>query len=125
MNLEISEKIIALVNKIIETRKEKGFSLENMAMELEVSTSAYNKIEKQETKLTVERVFQIQEILGVSLGELLEVKGENIYNQSLNDQAVGHQEIQNLYQDNRDLTDKFISSLTNEVTFLRAQLERK
>lgn len=117
-----SEMLERIISKIVERRKQKGLSIENMANELELSNSAYNKIEKGDTKLTVERLLQLHLILDISLGELFDLNTENIYNQNLNDQAVGHQEIQNLYQSNIDLTEKFVSSLKEEIEFLRGQI---
>jgi transcriptional regulator with XRE-family HTH domain len=122
---KISEVIDNITLKIIERRKEKGFSIENMANELGLSNSAYNKIEKGDTKLTVERLLQLHTILDISLGDLFDINTENIYHQNLNDHAVGHQQIQNMYQNNMDLTDKFISSLKEEIEFLRGQLAKK
>lgn len=119
---ELSENIIL---KIKEKRKSLGLSHENMAEELQISVSAYNKIERQETKLTVERLLQLQQILDFSISEIFNLKSENIYNQDLKDNAIGHQEVQNLYHDNRALTDKFIENLQEEVKFLRDLLAKK
>lgn len=120
--MSIQESIDQIISRIIDFRKERKFSMEYMADELGISVAAYNKIEKQETKLTFERLLQIQTAFDISLNELLNLKTENIYNQNLKDYAVGHQEVKNLYQDNRDLTDKLIDSLKEEISFLRSQI---
>jgi len=52
-----------VINKIRTIRKDKGYSHEYMAHMLDISQVAYSKIEKNETKLTVERLFKIAEIL--------------------------------------------------------------
>uniref|UniRef100_UPI00404888C5 helix-turn-helix domain-containing protein n=1 Tax=Flavobacterium sp. TaxID=239 RepID=UPI00404888C5 len=52
-----------VIEKIKDIRKEKGYSHEYMAHMLDISQVAYSKIEKQETKLSVERLFKIAEIL--------------------------------------------------------------
>ncbi len=122
--MNITETLTQIIKKIIEIRKEKGLTLENIAEDLGISVAAYNKIEKQETKLTYERLLQIQIALGVKLNEILGIKTENIYNQKLNDYAVGHQEIENLYQDNRILTEKYITSLNEEIAFLKTSLSK-
>lgn len=122
---DIQTALINIISKISEKRKQKGYSVENMAHELRLSNSAYNKIERGDTKLTVERLLQIHTILDISLGDLFDINTENIYHQNLNDQAVGHQEIQNLYQNSLDLTDKLVMSLKEEITFLRQQLDKK
>lgn len=122
---KINELTTGIISKIKEKRKLKGFSHENMAHELRISPSAYNKIERQETKLTVERLLQIQQVLDFSLTEIFELKTEKIYHQDIKDNGVGHQEIQNLYHDNKEMAEKFIQNLKEEILFLRSQLERK
>ncbi len=118
-SIDIEEKVDRVVARIIEIRKEKKITMEFMADELNISLPAYHKIEKKITKLSVERLFQIQLALDTSLNDLLDLKTENVYHQNLNDYAVGHQVVKNLYQDNRDITDKHIASLKEEITFLR------
>lgn len=96
-----------IIEKIKEYRKKKGFSHENMADELHISQAAYSKIEKNETKLTVDRLYQIAEILEAPVYELLDTTPNNIYNQqNFYDASVGYQDIQNLYQENKDKTEK-------------------
>lgn len=103
-----------IIEKIKEYRKKKGFSHENMAEELHISQAAYSKIEKNETKLTVDRLYQIAEILEAPVYELLDASPNNIYNQqNFYDASVGYQDIQNLYQENKDKTEK-IESLYEE-----------
>ncbi len=128
------ETMEIIIEKIKEHRKKKGFSHENMADELHISQAAYSKIEKNETKLTVDRLYQIAEILETPVYELLDVNPNNIYNQQyFYDTSVGHQEIQNLYQENKDKTgkiellyeerlkdkDKMIEQLQNIITLLK------
>ncbi|OFY94534.1 MAG: hypothetical protein A3K10_08840 [Bacteroidetes bacterium RIFCSPLOWO2_12_FULL_31_6] len=121
---KINELTTSIVSKIKEKRKLQGLSHENMANELKISPSAYNKIERRETKLTVERLLQIQQILDVSLTEFFDLKTENIYNQDIKDNGIGHQEVQNLYHDNKEMAEKFIRNLQEEIQFLRKQLEK-
>lgn len=103
-----------IIEKIKEYRKKKGFSHENMADELHISQAAYSKIEKNETKLTVDRLYQIADILEAPVYELLDSTPNNIYNQqNFYDASVGYQDIQNLYQENKDKTEK-IESLYEE-----------
>lgn len=121
--LDFEEKVDRVVAKIIEIRKEKNFTLEYMADEIGISLPAYNKIEKKETKLSLERLFQIQIALDTSLNDLLDLTTENVYHQNLNDYSVGHQVVKNLYQDNREISDRYIASLKEEIEFLRSQIK--
>jgi len=125
-HFDVEERLQKVVSRIVEIRKEKRLTLENMAEELQISVAAYDKIEKQKTALTVERLFQIQIALDVSISDLLDIRIENVYHQNLHDSSVGHQVVKNLYQENRDITDKLIASkdeliasLQNEIQFLR------
>lgn len=100
-----------ILEKIKEHRKKKGYSYETMAQELNTSPGAYRKIELNQTKLTVEKLQQISSILEAKIEDLLDIKADKIYNQELNDNSIGHQEVQNLYQDNSELKDKIIEQL--------------
>ena len=95
-----------VINKIRDYRKNKGYSHEYMAHQLNISQVAYSKIEKNETKLSVDRLFKISEILETPVENLLDINPNNIFNQTLNDYSVGHQEVQNLYQDNKDKSER-------------------
>ena len=58
-NKKTENKIENVISRIIKNREKKGYSLENMASELNLSVSAYHKIEQMQTKLTLERLFHI------------------------------------------------------------------
>lgn len=115
----VEDRVNKVVQKIAEVRKLKQITIEQISEKLNLSIPAYSKIERGVTKLTLERLFQLAQILDTSVYDLLDLKGENIYHQILNDNSVGHQEIKNMYQENRDLTDKLIEGYKSEIEFLR------
>lgn len=94
-----------------------------MANSLNMSVSGYNKIEKNDTYITLEKIVQIANVLEMSVAELLETESTTIYNQTLKDSAVGHQQIENLYHDNKDLTQKLINVYKDEIAFYRSKIE--
>lgn len=114
------ETIEKFLKKIRETRKAKGFPYENMAMELEMSPSTYNKLERWETTLSLERLLKIKEVLNLPLTELFELITGHTFNQDLKDQSIGN--VNNLYHTTNE---KFIASLQDEIIYLRAQLDKK
>lgn len=122
----------AIIDRIREKRKQKGMTHENMAHELKISQTAYSKIEKNETRLTVERLFEIAEILEVSVSELLDKNSSITYSQQeFFDNSIGHQQIENYYQENRETLanllaskDEIIEKQQKEIEFLR-ELVRK
>ncbi len=61
--------------KIRYARLQKGYSQENMADFLGISTSAYGDIERNKTELTINRAKKLTNILKISIFELL---GEEI-----------------------------------------------
>jgi transcriptional regulator with XRE-family HTH domain len=67
-----------------------------MANELSLTPAAYRKIETGETKLTLERLFQISEIL-----------------------------IENFYQENKEVYEKLIAAKDEQIEFLKSLLEKK
>jgi transcriptional regulator with XRE-family HTH domain len=114
-----------IINKIKAIRKDKGYSHEYMAHLLNMSQVAYSKIEKNETKLTVERLFKITEILEAKIEDLVDIKVERIDNQDLKDNSIGHQEIQNMYQDNKEVYEKLIVAKDEQIALLKSLLAKK
>jgi len=78
----------SILKNVAKFRKEKGLTYENMALELGISTPAYRKIEVGKTQLTVERLYQIADILQVKIAIILEIQTEN-YHQTNKDTATG------------------------------------
>ena len=114
-----------IINKIRDIRKDKGYSHEYMAHLLDISQVAYSKIEKNETKLTVERLFKIAEILEAKIEDILDIKADKVYKQDLKDNSIGHQEIQNMYQDNKEVYEKLIASKDEQIALLKSLLDKK
>lgn len=83
-----------VIDRIKQIRIEKGISHEAMAYNLGISQTAYTKIEKNETKLTVDRLFKIAEILEVKVEDLLNTETKK-YIQDIHDNetvtAISHQ----------------------------------
>jgi transcriptional regulator with XRE-family HTH domain len=121
-----------VIKKITEIRNKMGYSYETMATELDISPSTYRKIETGETKLSVERLLQISEVLNSSVIDLLGVKSEQ-YNQTYHDNAVGYQQKElHLYKENKEITQEllntknsFIEKQQEEINFLRTLLDKK
>jgi len=72
MSSKISLKIKAIAATIRKKREAKTYTQEYLAYKLNISQNAYSKIELGYTKITVERLFQIADVLEISAGELLD-----------------------------------------------------
>ena len=121
-------EIAQVIERIVQGRNKKGYTYENMAVELDLTTAAYRKIETGEPKLTLERLFKISDILEVPVGELLAI--EKSVNQQVNNgnSNVYNQKIDHFYQENREITeqlikakDELIAQLKQENEYLRAE----
>ncbi|MCD7971670.1 MAG: helix-turn-helix transcriptional regulator [Candidatus Azobacteroides sp.] len=64
--------MIKLTNYIRCIRLQKGLSQENMAYDLNISITAYSKIERGLTNISFTRLVQIAKCLGVSITSLIE-----------------------------------------------------
>ncbi|GHU71105.1 hypothetical protein FACS189413_12400 [Bacteroidia bacterium] len=96
-----------------------------MANELSLTPAAYRKIETSETKLTIERLFQISDILATSVSDLLEI-GNDVFQQTNNESAIGYQQkIENFYQENKEIYEKLIAAKDEQIEFLKLLLDKK
>jgi transcriptional regulator with XRE-family HTH domain len=120
---EIIVSVEKVLKKIREARKAKGFSHENMASELDMSPSAYNKLERSETTLSLERLLKIREILDLPYSDLFDIKTGDTFNQDLKDNAIGY--VKHLYQENKEITEKLIQKQETEIAFLKELLNKK
>ena len=120
-----TEKIEKVIKNIASARTKKGYTYENMAHELSITPAAYRKIETGETKLTIERLFRISEILEAPLPDLLEVG--NLFQQTNHESATGFQKIEkieNFYQENKEIYEKLLQSKEEQIALLKSLLEK-
>jgi transcriptional regulator with XRE-family HTH domain len=76
MKQELEKKIRTVAVNIRKIREGKGYTQDYLAIKLSISQNAYSKIELGYTKITVERLFQIAEILEVNPVNLINFADE-------------------------------------------------
>lgn len=100
----------AVLDRIVKRRKELKISQEDIAHRLNLSQASYKKIEKGETKLTLDRQFVIAQILDKEVSDLLGL--ESKYNQDIhnntNPTIIAHQEVDNQYLNDKDTINKLL-----------------
>lgn len=95
-----------------------------MAHDLDLSASAYRKIETGETKLTVERLVDISKILETPLNDLLEVDSQKNFNQENKDSAQGFQGFNdNIFNEYSEVKKKLLSAYEKQIEELKEQVE--
>ncbi len=74
------EAIRKVGERIKHIREERNFSQQFLATKLNISQKAYSKIETGETRLSVDNLLKIAEVLETSLNNILETDGNAVYN---------------------------------------------
>lgn len=107
-------------------RELKNLTRESIASELDLSVSGYSKIERNEVDLTLSRIKQISEILGVDVSQILNFDASNIFNVSNNQivQGLGAK-AETMHFHGDDYREKYIKLLEAENERLRDLLDVK
>lgn len=71
MSTTLSVKIKAIAANIRSKRELRNYTQEYLAYKLNISQNAYSKIELGYTKITVERLFQIADVLELDVTDLI------------------------------------------------------
>lgn len=116
------ENITNVLEKIKHKRKVKGISHEDFAFRLGISQAAYTNIENQTSKLSVERLLKISEILEEPIYSFFNENPSRIYNTSEN--AIGHQEAKEITNLNREIFEELIKSKDEQIALLKSLLQK-
>lgn len=110
---------------IRKTREKRGFSQDYMANVLEISQASYARLENEDTKITVERLYKIAEILDSSIIDFFDVDKMIIQNQTNNDGSFGNGYVQNLHIENKEIYEKLLKSKDEQIALLTKIIENK
>ncbi len=110
--------------KIKKIRINKGFSQEDMAGKLNISQSAYAKIENGITKIDLERLADITRILKLDLQDLLNVEELKTNNYTNNRITNSPAFVENFNIGIKEAYEQTISHLKDEIKFLRELLKK-
>lgn len=105
-------------------REQKGFSQEYMANILNISQASYARMENEETKITVERLQKIAEILETSIVDFFNNDRYIIHNQNY-DSSYGNAYVHNLTIENKEATEKLIASYEERIKEYQERLKEK
>ena len=101
--------------KIKQIRELKNFTQEYVATKLNLSIRAYSKIETGETQLTINRLNEISEALGVEPMEILGFDEKQVFNHCKQDGYIGINHI--------NLPDKLILQYEETIQSLKEQIK--
>lgn len=116
--------------RIRKIREQKGITQEILANALEITQSNYGRLEKDDKRLTVPKLLKISEVLNVSISQFFNEQTNKVIHQFHN-QSPSAYNVENLYQDNKEVYDNLtntlkghIQHLESEINFLRQQLDK-
>ena len=69
--MSVNARVNAITKRIRSIRENRGFSQQYMATKLNISANAYSKIELRQSKIYLDRLFQIATILDINIETLL------------------------------------------------------
>lgn len=101
--------------KIKQIRELKNFTQEYMAQKLNLSTRAYSKIETGETQLTINRLNEISQVLGMDPLEVLGFDDKKIFN--INN-STGNNGYNNIF-----FPEKLIQQYEETIQSLKEQIQ--
>lgn len=118
-------------HRIRKLRELKNLTQEHLAEELGMSVSGYSRIERDEVKLSSDKLVKISEVLGISLDDLMRfdeslifqhhgtVQGYSFVQTFANNSVVNDIEhLERLYREQIDV-------LKEEIKFLREELRKR
>jgi transcriptional regulator with XRE-family HTH domain len=105
-------------------RELKNLTREKMASDLNMSLSNYSKIERGEIDLSISRVQEIANVLGVDVSQIINFDATQIFNVSNNNTVQGlGAKAENMHFHGDDYREKYIKMLEGENERLRAELD--
>jgi transcriptional regulator with XRE-family HTH domain len=112
--------------RIRKLRESKDFSQENMANDLNITPSAYSKIERGVTDPSIGRLAQIASILGVEITYFFEdIKGVSIEEKQISYGYATKEDLEKMYTTMKDLIREELLSLKKELKVARSVSSKK
>ncbi|MDR2204605.1 MAG: helix-turn-helix transcriptional regulator [Flavobacteriaceae bacterium] len=110
-------------------RERKGYSQESMASELGINQSTYGKLERDASKLSLDRLETIAKFLHEDLGEILGIANKNTIN---NKTKYGNGYVETISNDYREVVqdiksvyEELIQSKNEQISLLKSLLPKK
>ena len=117
--------------KIRKLRETKHWSQEEMAEKMSMSLNGYAKIERGETKLHLDKLEQIAQILDIDIVELINSGERNVFVQfnekslliEIEKLKLSLSHCQQLLEEKEGLLNKLVEQKDNEIKLLREMVE--
>lgn len=116
--------MINIGDNIKKFRELKNITREQMASDLKMSLSNYSKIERGEIDLTLSRIQEVANIIGVDISQILNFDASQIFNVSNNNLVQGlGAKAENMHFHGDDYKEKYIKILEIDNERLKKEIE--
>ena len=111
-------------DRIKRLRESRNYSQDYVSSKLGISQKAYSKIENNETKLNLDHLYRLSEVLETPVGEIIDPNAKAIYNHFQTVHGEGF--VLNKYTSEKivELYEKLLKSKDEEITLLKTLLEK-
>src|SRR5690606_38364375 len=103
-------------------RESKGLSQDYIANVLDISQASYARLENEDTKVTVDRLYKIAEALDTNIIDFFNTDSVTIQNQNNYEGSYGL--VQNLTVENKEIYEKLLKSKDEQIDLLTKMIEK-
>jgi transcriptional regulator with XRE-family HTH domain len=121
----MKKELIEVYRTIRQFRELRKLTREDMAAELELSISAYGKLERGETELSLSKLYRIAEVFETDIANILNFKPSMVFNINNNQMVQASKEsfskTSSQVLQNNEYLEKYVKILEAEVEKLKSK----
>lgn len=111
--------------KVKKLRELRNFTQEYMAKNLDMTTSGYGKIERDESEVSYQRLEKIAEVLGIKVEDIINFNEKLVFNIMHNNNSNNGYVVNNgISSDEKSLYEQIIAQLKEENAYLKSIIDK-
>jgi len=112
--------------KVKKLRELRNFTQEYMAKHLDMTTSGYGKIERDESEVSYQRLEKIAEVLGIKVEDIINFNEKLVFNVMHNQTGITNGYVVNngISSDEKSLYEQMIAQLKEENAYLKSIIDK-
>jgi len=117
----MKKELIEVYRTIRQFRELRKLTREDMAAELELSISAYGKLERGETELSLSKLYRIAEVFETDIANILNFKPSMVFNINNNQMVQASTDSSSQVLQGNEFLERYIRVLEAEVEKLKSK----
>ena len=110
--------------KVKKLRELRNFTQEYMAKNLDMTTSGYGKIERDESVVSYQKLEKIADILGIKIEDIINFNEKLVFNVMHNQTGNGYVVNNGITEEAKNLYEQVIANQKDEINNLRRIIEK-